>query len=79
MDSAVEEKTFKKHGVGKSEVEKALLLDEPKYFKTSKNRYSAIGLSDRFITVIFEYKRGNADVITAYPSSDQQIRRYKTA
>ena len=79
MDTAVEEKTFKKHGVGKDEVEMALLLDEPKYFKTGMGRHAAIGLSDRFITVIFEYKRGNANVITAYPSSDKQIRRYKTS
>lgn len=77
MDSAVEEKTFKKHGVGKEEVETALLFDEPKYFKTSKGRHSAIGFGNRFITVIFEYKKGTAEVITAYPSSEQQVRRYK--
>ena len=79
MDAAVEEKTFKKHGVGKGEVEMTLLLDEPKYFKTWMGRHAAVGLSDRFVTVIFEYKRGNANVITAYPSSDNQIRRYKAS
>jgi len=77
MDSAVEEKVFKKHGVEKCEVEAVLLADDPQYFKTCGGRYSAIGISDRFITIIFEYKSGCADVITAYPSSRQQIRRYK--
>lgn len=77
IDSAVEEKIFKKHGVGKEEIETILLFDEPTYFKTSKGRYSAIGFGNRFVTIIFGYERRCAEVITAYPSSEQQIRRYK--
>ena len=77
MDTAVEEKIFEKHGVGKEEIEEVLLMDEPKCFKARKNRYFAVGFRERFITAIFEYKKGEADVITAYPSSEWQIRLYK--
>ena len=76
MDSATEEKIFKKHGVGREEVEAALLFDEPKYFKTSRDRHWAIGFGNRFVTVIFQYEKGTAEVITAYPSSEWQIKLY---
>ena len=75
LKEAVEEK-IQEHGVAKSEVEEALLLDEPKYLKARSGRYMAIGQAQRFITIIFEYADGIATIVTAYPSSEWQIKLY---
>ncbi len=72
---AAEEKV-QEHGVTKSEVEDALLRDEPKYLKARSGRYMAIGQAQRFITTIFEYTDGIATIVTAYPSSESQIKLY---
>lgn len=72
---AAEEKV-QEHGVTKSEVEDALLRDEPKYAKARSGRYMAIGKAQRFITIIFEYADGIATIVTAYPSSESQIKFY---
>ena len=76
LDTAVEEKIFEKHSVGKEEMEEIMLMDEPKYFKARNGRYMGIGVAQRFITVIFEYADGIATIITAYPSSESQIKLY---
>lgn len=78
LGQEIEEKILTKHGVLREEVEEMLLADEPRYFRTRKGRYSAVGITNRFITVIFEYSNGLAKVITAYCSSNTQIRRYRT-
>lgn len=66
-----------KHGLKKEEVENALLYGNPKISKDKYGRYLAIAHHNRYITVIFEYVNFDAEVITAYQSSDWQIRRYK--
>lgn len=75
LKEAVEEK-IQEHGVMKDEIEGALLLDEPKYFKARNGRYMGIGVAQRFITIIFEYADGIATIVTAYPSSESQIKLY---
>lgn len=77
LEEAVYEKVFRKHCVWREEIEEALLLDEPKHFKTRAGRYLAIGFTERYISVIYENRNGIAVVITAYPSSQWQIRMYK--
>jgi len=66
-----------KHGLQAGEVENALLHGNPKITKERYRRYVAITSHNRYITVIFEYANFNAEVITAYKSSDWQIRKYQ--
>lgn len=77
LEEAVDEKVFRKHGISREEIEKALLLDEPKHFRTRAGRYLGIGFTERYISIIYENRIGVAVVITAYPSSQWQIRMYK--
>ena len=70
------EKKLQEHNVTESEAEDALLRDEPKYLKARSGRYMAIGQAQRFITIIFEYANGIAMIVTAYPSSESQIKLY---
>lgn len=58
------------------EVEEALLGDV-QAFKAKHGRYMVIAHTTRYLTIIFEYKRGVADVVTAYPASKWQIRLLK--
>ncbi len=73
----VEEKANKKHGVYREEIEDALLEGRPIFFRTKENKYVAIASKGRYITVVFSYKTGVANIRTAYPSSDWQIKLYK--
>lgn len=77
MEETAEEKILKKHGVTKEEIEAVLMLDEPKHFKTKAGRYIAIGIMERFISIVYENKEGIAAVVTAYPSSNWQVKLYK--
>jgi len=72
-------KIYDKHGITMEEMKKVLLNDEPWFVKTRLGRYTALGKWNRYITVIFEYseKSREAEIITAYPSSDWQIKLYK--
>ena len=72
----VQEKILHKHGIGISELKEALKHGKPKVIKLKGNIYMAITHYLRYITMIFEYNKPIADVITAYTSSEQQIRRY---
>ena len=74
LEEAVDEKVFRKHGISREEIEKALLLDEPKHFRTRAGRYLAIGLTERYVSTIYENHNGIAVVITAYHSSQWQIK-----
>jgi len=65
-----------KHGVKFEEVEKVLLTN-PLIYRIKDGRYIAIGTYVRFVTVIFEYDKCYANIITDYPSSDWQIKLYK--
>ncbi len=40
-------------------------------------RYLAVGLANRYLTVIFEYEKGTANIVTSYPSSEWQVRLFK--
>jgi len=71
-----QEKIFKKHNVRREEIEQ-VFFGEPYYFKTKSSRYYAIGLAGRYVTVVFEYEKGCASIITAYKSSKWQTRLYK--
>ena len=73
----IEEKINKKHGIYREEIEDALFEGKPIFFRTKENKYVAIGLKERYITIIFLYDKGIANVRTAYSSSDWQIKLYK--
>lgn len=78
ISEEAEDKIIAEHGVTFANVE-SVLLGDPYVCQAKGQRYMAIGLDDtpRFVTVIFEYWRGEAEVVTAYPSSDWQIRLYR--
>ncbi len=76
IDKKVEYKIYKKHGVIFYEIKNGL-LSKPYVRKTKDGRYLAITKFNRFITVIFTYEKGIADIITAYPSSEWQIKLFK--
>ena len=65
------------HGLEIGEVENGMLFGNPKFLKDRYGRYVAITNYNRYITIVFNYDDFNANVITAYPSSDWQIKRYK--
>ena len=70
-------KVHKKHGVKVDEI-KTVLLGNPYVRNTKFERYIAIGKAQRFVTVVFECESGVAEIITAYPSAEWQIKLYKT-
>ncbi len=70
-------KIHTKHGIRIKEI-KNVLLGEHYASKTKYRRYIAIGKDTRFITVVFDCEQGVAEIITAYPSSEWQIKLYKT-
>jgi len=72
----VAEKIQVEHGVFPDEAEE-ILFSAPVVRRAKDGRYMAIGLIDRYLTVIFEFERGTGEIITAYPCSDWQIRLYK--
>lgn len=72
----VQEKIFKKHNVKREEIEQ-VFFDDPYYFKTWGNKYYAIGLAERYVTVVFKMQKDCAEIITAYASSRWQTRLYK--
>jgi len=72
-----EEKINKKHGVYRKEIEDALFEGLSIFYRTKDDRYVAIASKERYITVIFLYQKKVATIITAYPSSDWQIKLFK--
>jgi len=77
LDKYTVYKIHKKHGIRIEEV-KMVLLDDPFVRKTKFGRYVAIGKVQRFVTIVFGCENGVAEIVTAYPSSDWQVRLYKT-
>lgn len=75
--SSVEEKIFKKHGVRRKEIEEGLLTSRSLFYRVRDGKYMALTLGMRYTTIIFTYTQGIAEIRTAYPSSDWQIRLYK--
>ena len=76
IENRIKEKILSKHKVRADEV-KEVLLNKPLFLKTKLNRYIAIGHCQRYITIVFEFKKKTASIITAYPSSNSQIKLYK--
>lgn len=73
----IKEKILYKHGIKADELIDALEYGNPRFFRQEGNIYMLIMRHLRYITLIFDYKKPNiAKVITAYPSSEAQIRRY---
>lgn len=71
-------KIYNKHGITMEEIEKTLLENKPYFAKTKDGRYTSIGKWSRYITIIFDHNIHNeSEIITAYPSSDWQIKLYK--
>ncbi len=77
IELKVEEKINKKHGVYREEIENSLFEGKPLFYKSRKNKYMAITLRKRYITIIFIYNNMVATIITSYPSSDWQIKLYR--
>lgn len=77
IELEIEKKIFDKHGVARKEIEEGLLDNNPVFYKAKEGRYMALTHKFRYITIIFGYEKGIANVKTAYPSSDWQIRLYK--
>lgn len=76
IEDRVKEKILEKHDVTAFEI-KNILLGETLVLKTKEKRYLAIGFYRRHLTTVFEYSKKTANIITAYPSSDWQIKLYK--
>ena len=72
----VQEKILCKHRIDVYELIEAFKYGKPKIIKLEGKTYMAITHYLRYITMIFEYNVPIANVITAYLSSDFQIRRY---
>ncbi|MEK6963739.1 MAG: hypothetical protein AABX70_04885 [Nanoarchaeota archaeon] len=77
IERTIAEKIFIKHGVKTEEIEWALLRNEPKFFRAKESRYLCLAKTNRHITIIFVYEKENAKIITAYPSSNWQVKLYK--
>ncbi len=76
ISSDVLEKLFRK-GIEVQEVEDALKGSSKHVFRTRKGRYLAITQHKRYLAIVFEYENGDAEIVTAYPPSDWEIKLYK--
>lgn len=76
IDKKVKVKIYNKHSIRFREI-KAVLMNNPLARRTRDGKYMAVNRIERYITVIFSYDNGLADIVTAYPSSDWQIKLYK--
>jgi hypothetical protein len=76
ISESVAEKIYEKHRVLPEDAEE-ILFSNPVIRRVKDGRYMAIGFIHRYLTVIFEYSQGVAKIVTAYPSSDWQVRLYR--
>ena len=76
IEDNIKEKILDKHNVEATEI-KQVIFSNPLILKSGKNRYMAIGSHQRYLTIIFEIDNGIAFIVTAYPSSDAQVKLYK--
>ncbi|MBI2076329.1 MAG: hypothetical protein HYT72_03730 [Candidatus Aenigmarchaeota archaeon] len=77
IEDKVKEKVLKKHNVTAEEI-KNVLLRNPIVLRAKKKRYLAIGFDSRYLTIVFEYARKTANIVTTYPSSEWQKKLYKS-
>lgn len=71
-----QEKIFKKHHITRTQIE-SVFLDDTLYLRSRNKRYVAIGYVNDYITIIFQYNNGIAEIVTAYKSSEWQKKLYK--
>lgn len=78
IEPRVKIKIYNKHSVIAEEIEN-VLKNKALFKRVSGNKYLAIGLWNRYITIIFKYneKEKKAIIVTAYPSDIKQIRYFK--
>ena len=76
IEERIKAKIFDKHTIDTEEIEQ-VIRGNPFVLKTKEQRYMAIGFYQRYITVIFEMVGSSAFIITAYPSSEAQIKLWK--
>ena len=77
ISKRIADKIWDEHGVSADEATE-LLYSNPMIRCARDGRYMAVGLSPSgYLTVIFEYHRGVAEIVTAYPSSDWQVKLFK--
>lgn len=76
IEDDIKEKILDKHNVEASEI-KQVILSNPLILRSRENRYMAIGYYKRYLTIIFEVYDDTAFIITAYPSSESQVKMYK--
>lgn len=76
IDRRAKLKVYHKHGVRFSEI-KEVFLRKPLVRRTRDRKYMAVNHVNRYITVVFSCKQEIADILTAYPSSDWQVRMFK--
>lgn len=76
IEDKIKEKILSKHNVEANEI-KQVMLSNPLILKSKKNRYVAIGQFQRYLTIVFELYKETAFIITAYPSSETQIKLHK--
>ena len=69
-------KISRKHGIKFKEI-KEVLLNNPLVRRTRDGKYIALNVVERYLTVVFAYSNYAADIVTAYPSSDWQIKLFK--
>ena len=72
----VGEKILYKHRIELDELKDTLKYGKPKFIKQEGKIYMALTHHLRYMTIIFEYNKPFANVITAYSSSESQIRKY---
>ena len=79
IDPKVQKKIYEKHNVLVEEIVLTLREGKPIFKKVGGRQLVAIGLYNRYITVILRYnaKRKQATITTAYPSDKRQIKYYK--
>jgi len=73
----VERKIYDKHTVSRTELEEALVESAPLFFRAKEQRYLALVKKQRHLSIIFTFEQGTATIVTAYPSSDWQVKLYK--
>ena len=76
ISNSVQQKIQFKHGIRLTELRLSLHEGNPKILRLKENYYLAITHLFRYITIVYELNNNIADVLTAYESSDAQIKKY---
>ena len=76
IEDRIKEKILSKHNIEAAEIRTAL-LSKPLVLKSREGTYLAIGKAVRYITVVFTQQGNMTNIVTAYPSSEAQMRLYK--